>query len=337
MKTLIIPPAEGRVLPFYLAAEEWVARNLDGADDWFFAWQVEPTVICGRHQEMPLEVDMDYARDYGIQVWRRKSGGGCVYADSHNVMFSYITADRGGVQGCFTRYTGLVCGMLASLGIDARPTGRNDIAVDGHKVAGNAFYRSHGRSIVHGTMLYDADPDTMGRVLTPSRAKLMSKSVVSVPARITTLRRCGIAISCDDFIRRAVTLLGSNGSYTLAPADVAAVEEIMQEYLQPGFLRREGVGMRAPGASRRIEGVGELSVSVDIAPGGIIARCAVGGDFFGSRDALERMCAALRGVSAERDPLTGVLGGFLPGDAVEGLDAATMAGLIIEATKHTIP
>lgn len=333
MKTLVIPPAAaGRILPFYLAAEEWLAMRAAPGDEWFFAWQAGPAVICGRHQDMPLEVDMAYAAEHGIQVWRRKSGGGCVYADSHNVMFSYITADRGGVQGCFSSYTALICRMLASLGIDAAPTGRNDVAVDGRKVAGNAFYRSHGRSIVHGTMLYDADPDTMGRVLTPSRAKLMSKGVHSVPSRITTLRRCGLGMSCDDFIAHAMQSMGGSGSYTLTAADIESVTAIMQTYLQDDFLRRGGLCRLPRHTGRRIEGVGEVAVWLGTGSDGLIDRCRISGDFFGSRASLDELCRALVGIAPEREALTAALSRYSVGDAIEGISADTLADLIIETT-----
>jgi len=333
MKTLIIPPSAGeRILPFYLAAEEWAAMCLDGNDDWFFAWQVAPTVICGRHQDMPLEVDMDYARSHGIQVWRRKSGGGCVYADRHNVMFSCITSGDGDVQRCFDRYTGHICRMLGEVGINAEPTGRNDIAVGGLKVAGNAFYRCHGRSIVHGTMLYDVDTATMGRVLTPSRAKLMSKGVQSVPARITTLRRCGLAMDCGEFVSHAMTSLSTGGAYTLSGTDLARVEEIMQDYLQPGYLQRDGLRRLPLHASRRIEGVGEVCLSMAHDADGRIAECRLSGDFFGSQQAKTQLCARLRGVRPDRGSLVSALDGCPVGEAVEGLDTATFIDLITETT-----
>lgn len=327
MKALIIPPeAGGRILPFYLAAEEWVAGHLS-ADDWFFAWQVSPTVICGRHQDMPLEVDLDYAREHGIAVWRRKSGGGCVYADNHNVMFSYITSGTG-VQGCFHRYTDHICRMLAAMGITAEPTGRNDVAVSGHKVAGNAFYRSHGRSIVHGTMLYDADPDTMSRVLTPSRAKLASKGVQSVPARITTLRARGIAVSCDDFISRAMDFLGADGSYILTDTDIAQVEEIMQSYLRPDFLLREGRGAHPVRRSIRFDGVGELRASLALTDDNTIADLDLSGDFFGSYERKRELTDRLRGVSLSARAIAAALDGFPVTEAVEGADADTIVRLL---------
>lgn len=330
MKAVIIPDStvKDRILPFYLAAEEWVAANLP-AGDWFFAWQVSPTVICGRHQDMPLEVDLTYAAAHGIEVWRRKSGGGCVYADSHNIMFSFITGAQD-VQGSFGSYTSHICRMLSTLGIAASPTGRNDVAIDGHKVAGNAFYRASGRSIVHGTMLYDADFETMSRVLTPSRAKLMSKGVQSVPARVTTLRAAGLAISCHEFISHAVATLCPDGAYTLSDTDVTAVEDIMQSYLSPDFLRREGLAPLPRGNTRRFEGIGEVSVRWVPSPDGRIDRVNISGDFFGCDSDVRRLEHALAGVSATSRDVIAALTHLDIGRAVEGLTPENVAALLLD-------
>ena len=46
-------------LPFYLAMEEYVAREFP-AQDYFFMWQVPPTVIFGRNQLVDSEVKQNY-------------------------------------------------------------------------------------------------------------------------------------------------------------------------------------------------------------------------------------------------------------------------------------
>ena len=97
-----LPNESRRQLSFYLAAEEYVARELP-PNDYFFMWQVEPTVIFGRNQLLESEVDVEYCRRNGISMFRRKSGGGCVYADLSNIMFSYITPDSN-VNFTFNRY-----------------------------------------------------------------------------------------------------------------------------------------------------------------------------------------------------------------------------------------
>ena len=193
-----------RRLPFYLAMEEWAAKKLPPAD-YFFSWQVGPTVIFGRNQCIDKEVNLDYCRRNGIETYRRKSGGGCVFADSHNIMFSYITPSEH-VTTTFARYTEMIAGMLRSLGLKAEASGRNDITIEGRKVSGNSFYHVPGRSIVHGTMLYDTDLRHMANAITPSRSKLESKQVQSVAAHITTLSE-HLDMGIDEFHRYAIRYL----------------------------------------------------------------------------------------------------------------------------------
>ena len=89
MKYIALPDKAVRRLSFYLAMEEYIAHNRPG-EDCFFMWQVNPTVIFGRNQLMENEINFDYVRSHGIEYYRRKSGGGCVYADFSNIMFSLL-------------------------------------------------------------------------------------------------------------------------------------------------------------------------------------------------------------------------------------------------------
>ena len=186
MQYVILPEEKTRRASFYLAMEEHVARRLP-AGDYLFCWQIEPSVVFGRNQVMANEVNTAYCRDNNIGMFRRKSGGGCIYADMGNVMFSFIT-DSDNVGLTFNRYINMMVLMLRKIGVKAAATGRNDIVVDGRKVSGNAFYHLPGRSIVHGTMLYDTDMDNMLHAITPPDAKLESKGVESVRQRITLLK-----------------------------------------------------------------------------------------------------------------------------------------------------
>ena len=71
---LKLPFDDIRRLSFYLAMEEFAARQLRLEEDAFFLWQVEPTVIFGRNQVIENEVNLDYCRAHGIQFYRRTSG-----------------------------------------------------------------------------------------------------------------------------------------------------------------------------------------------------------------------------------------------------------------------
>ena len=285
-----LPNAKSRRLPFYLAMEEYVARELP-AQDYFFIWQVEPTVIFGRNQLVDSEVDVNFCRNHGIQFYRRKSGGGCVFADRSNLMLSYITPTTN-VNFTFNRYMLMVEDALQRLGVDARTSGRNDILIAGKKVSGNAFYHLPGRSIVHGTMLYDTNLDYMLNATTPSRTKLRSKGVESVRQHITTL--CNhINLTIEQLKEHLRTVL-CDSEILLSEADVAAIEQLEQVYYDDAFIYGNN-----PAASltkvQRIEGVGEFHVSLDVKEDRI-RKVLLAGDFFIIGDLDSMLLSKLKGV-----------------------------------------
>ena len=184
MKHVILPDDVRRSLAFYLAMEEFVAREIEG--EAFFVWRVEPTVIFGRNQVLENEVNLEYCREHGVDIVRRKSGGGCVYSDLGNIMVSYISR-RGDVSEVFDRYMTLLAESLRALGVPAEKSGRNDILVEGRKVSGNAFHQLPDRSIVHGTLLYSTDLEALTEAIRPPVEKLQRHGVESVRQRVMNL------------------------------------------------------------------------------------------------------------------------------------------------------
>ena len=65
MVYIALPDNEVRRLSFYLAMEEYVAKHVK-ADDSFFMWQVEPSVIFGRNQLIENEVNLNFCRKHHI-------------------------------------------------------------------------------------------------------------------------------------------------------------------------------------------------------------------------------------------------------------------------------
>ncbi|MCM1336630.1 MAG: lipoate--protein ligase family protein [Candidatus Amulumruptor caecigallinarius] len=239
MKHVTLPVDTLRPLPFYLALEEWVATELP-EDDWFFTWQAPDAVIIGRHQDLHAEVDTDFCLREGIAVYRRRSGGGAVFADSGNLMFSFVTARSESLANAFAGFTTMLAGMLRTLGIDAAPGGRNDIYIGGAKVSGCAAYSLGNRKIAHGTMLHSVDTRRMAGALTPSRAKLARHGVSSVEARVTALSR-HTTLSLAELRARAIATL-TDGERCLTPAEVARVEALSQHYYDPQWT--EGTALR---------------------------------------------------------------------------------------------
>lgn len=220
-------------LSFYLAMEEYVARKVYKDEDCFFMWQVNPTVIFGRNQVIEDEVNIDYCKTHGIEFYRRKSGGGCVYADMGNVMLSYITGEES-VNDCFAYYMQLLTRALNTIGIPAERNDHNDIMLNGQKISGNAILHLPDRVIAHGTLLYDTNMDHMTHAITPSQQKLQRNGVKSVRQRITLLKDF-TPLTLDE-VKAKLRATICSSTITLGPKDREAIEAIEQEYLDPNFI-----------------------------------------------------------------------------------------------------
>lgn len=326
MKYVTLPDTAIRKLPFYLTMEEYVAtHHVEKHGDLFFMWQVNPTVIFGRNQLIEREVDMDYCRQHGIETYRRRSGGGCVFADQSNIMFSYITASGSDVATTFEHYTSMVAEMLRSLGLEASHTGRNDILIGDRKVSGNAFYHLPGRSIVHGTMLYDTDMAHMLHAITPSKSKLDAKGVASVSSHITTLRQ-HITLDIEQFKTYARRHLCGDEELSLSRRDVERITEMSKPYYSPRWI----MGHSPKGAltvHRRVEGAGEFQVTLDIAAG-VIRSINLGGDFFLLSDIDSQLLAPLEGIQYSRSSIEKAIGPLDVSKIIHGLSTQDFINLL---------
>ncbi len=226
MKYILLPDDKQRRLSFHLAMEEYVARRLD-EPDFFFTWQVEPTVIYGRNQVLENEVNLDYCREHGIEVFRRKSGGGCVYADRDNLMLSFVTAEQN-VNFAFNRFVNMILQVLRKMGVEATGTSHNDIMIGDRKVCGTACRTTPQGCIVHSTLLYDTNMAHMLQAITPSREKLQKKGIESVRQRITLLKEY-TPLTLDE-VKSLVRETLCSGERMLTAADVAGIEALEKNY-----------------------------------------------------------------------------------------------------------
>ncbi len=278
----------------------------------------------GRHQVAEQEVNLDFCRAENIDVIRRKSGGGCIYADEGNIMFSLVTK-AGAVEPLFAAYAAEVATGLRKLGANVEVSGRNDIRLaDGGKVCGNAFYHLPNRNIIHGTMLYNTDMRRMTGALTPPESKLRAAGVESVRSRIGLLKD---HISCTiEGLQRGILQQLCDKQIMLTAADVAAIEEIEKGYYAPEYLFPKSVRAEFCN-SRRIEGCGQVEIHIALRSERI-ADVDIRGDFFETEDANVAFRAALCGCPFTPKELAAAIAEHSPQRSIRGLTAKDLLEIL---------
>lgn len=180
--------------PHYnLATEKYLLEHTQPGCCTLYLWQNQNTVVIGRNQNAWAECRVSLLEQEGGKLARRLSGGGAVFHDLGNLNFTFLMNDE---DYDLQKQLSVIQSACALLGIEATPSGRNDLLAEGCKFSGNAFYHSQGKAYHHGTLLIHADMDKLGRYLSPPKAKLQSKGVSSVRSRVVNLSALKPGLTC---------------------------------------------------------------------------------------------------------------------------------------------
>ncbi|MDL2214535.1 lipoate--protein ligase family protein, partial [Clostridia bacterium OttesenSCG-928-O13] len=150
-----------------MALEEYVFESLPKSEEYFMLWQNKNAIVVGKYQNAVEEINADYVRENDITVVRRLSGGGAMYQDMGNLNFTFVVDQNNDKTLDFSIFIQPVVRALAQMGVAARQSSRNDIVIDGKKFSGNAQYNKKGRTMHHGTLLFNSRLDTVGKALNP--------------------------------------------------------------------------------------------------------------------------------------------------------------------------
>ncbi|MFA5692505.1 MAG: lipoate--protein ligase [Acholeplasmataceae bacterium] len=271
---------EGNYEPyFYFALEDYILNNLLKDDEsYFFTWKIEG-LVSGKNQVIENEINFPFVKENNIKFFRRPTGGGSVYADLNNTMFSIITK-RSTKNFSFKNYLEKITEVFKKLNINLEFSGRNDLTLNGKKISGNAFLQNKNGMLMHGTLMYDLDIETMVRSLTPSDEKLVSKGISSVKSRVTNLKPHLNDMSHDELINFLESNL-TNEVYEINPDEVQLLNEKAKYYASDEFLFE-----RQPEYTNILKqrfNWGEIEIRLKIKKG-IIENFKLNGDFFDLND-----------------------------------------------------
>jgi lipoate-protein ligase A len=157
----------------------------------FYGWSPQ-AISIGYFQSLEREVDLGNCEKEGIDVVRRRTGGGAVFHDQE-ITYSIIgklDLFPNDILESYREICGCIVDALGILGIESEFKPINDIITkkDGKKISGNAQTRRGGALLQHGTLLYEVDVDRMFSVLKVPDQKIKDKMIATVKDRVTSVR-----------------------------------------------------------------------------------------------------------------------------------------------------
>jgi lipoate-protein ligase A len=170
-----------------------------------------PYVGLGYHRSL-AEVDLDWCREAGLPVYRRKAGGGVVYLDDAQLFFQITVpaASLPAARGAALRQL-LAPAVVAwrAAGVDAGLDGSGEVVVGdapggsgvfpGVKICGHAAAQIGDAVVVVGNLIERFDHDAAARVLAlpfegrAEAARLMRRFVAATPADPATFQSAAVA------------------------------------------------------------------------------------------------------------------------------------------------
>lgn len=201
---------------------EAVARGEARPTIRFYQWRPS-AVSIGYFQSLEDEIAVDVCERDGVNIVRRRTGGGAVYHDSEGeITYSVIVPEKDfcvvdgrtiGITESYHEMCGWIVNGLARVGIESEFKPINDIVAkvggdgggsDGggasgvagggagggatiKKISGNAQTRRNGMILQHGTILWKVDVRKMFSLLKVGKEKIADKLIAAAEERVTSV------------------------------------------------------------------------------------------------------------------------------------------------------
>jgi lipoate---protein ligase len=208
-----------------------------GGRGFFLCGRNEASVIVGRNQNALAEVSLP-ARQRGIRVYRRTSGGGAVYHDAGNLNWSWVVS--GGLEDR-AKLLGLVLQVLRALGISAEEGPRAGIYVGKEKIGGTACATGKGVILFHGTLLVSTDLEELRLALAAHAAAYPAGTlagVASVPSELSTLDRLHPGLDVETLETALFAAIARSGAPRPPESflDLENIERLAQDYGRESWI-----------------------------------------------------------------------------------------------------
>jgi len=279
--------------------------------------------LVGQFQQVETEIDVNYCREMNILINRRPTGGGAIVMGNDQLGMALAASTKyPGVPNhpreIFALYSEAICQGLKALGIEGSIGGKNDIRVNGRKIAGLGLCRGEkGALLFHASLLVDLDIPLMLRVLRIPAEKLSDKVRAEVEENLTTVwREVGWPVSVSEV--RSIVRRGFESAIgiTFFPRPfIPQEEEEVRALEKEKYLDERWIFQRRPtpamtGSSLQKTRGGLLRTYVSLDEDNMIKEVNITGDFFADAISLRQLEKNLSSMRAEEGTVREAIGHF---------------------------
>ncbi|MBU1628151.1 hypothetical protein KKB18_12360 [bacterium] len=275
-------------------------------------YNFKPSVIVGKYQDLHSVVNIEKCKEFGVEYNRRHTGGGTVFMNQDVIALGFgISLDfpeiSKSISKVFQITSEILIKALDKLGIKAKFKPKNDIEINGKKIAGlSATVEENNSLLFHASILVDFDLELMLELLNLPTEKLSDKGYGCFSRRMTTINqevnskvemKDIMDIIADSFSKRLGLKLNDDSFSNWELKKIKELEH--SKYLSHDWIFSSKYSKRSMGKSLRKTKGGLLEVFTTFS-GDLIDSVFITGDFFSTSEDIGLIESALRFKKAER-------------------------------------
>ena len=307
-----------------------------------------PSVIVGKYQDIEAALRLERCEARGIEFNRRSTGGGTVIMGPEIVALGLgINVDhprlKKGVGGVFQSLSLVLLRALNMVGIQGYFQPKNDLEVNGRKIAGlSAASEADSCLLFHTSLLVDFDIALMTDIMNTPVIKLEDKGYNCFSQRMTTVRdELGRKVSVTEMIEAIQNSFEEEFSIRFKEDSPNEWEEkTIRDFIEKRYTKDEWIFSHRHPRARM--GVGQLKTKGGLLEiylalsGASIESVLVTGDFFSTSEDLHRIENALKWTSARKENIENNIASVWHDNMIYGVDVPTLTKAILLAKENQV-
>ncbi len=296
-----------------LAADEIIANRAGSgtSQPTLRLYTYKPCALVGRFQTIENELNLDYCAENKITVNRRPTGGGAIIMGQEQLGMALAIPGRSDetyarVRERMAQFSKGIISGLSTLGIVVEFRRKNDLEVNGKKIAGLGLHKTASNGLLfHASLLVDLDVSYMLNVLNTPFEKISDKEIATVSERTTTvLREANANLTLDEV--RSIILDGYKNAFhsnillnDYSDEEIVEIHQLEKDkYMDSDWIFQSTEVPDSTGKSVIKTDGGLLDIRIVLA-GKMIKSAYIGGDFFTSEHAIADLEQSLRWHSSQ--------------------------------------